>query len=83
MRQLIPFAEAREIILEYTISLDTDEVALMDGLSRVLAEPVIANNNLPPFNRSPLDGFAVCSLDTKLASEERPVPLQIIEEVPA
>jgi molybdopterin molybdotransferase len=83
MRQLVLFTEAREIILAYPVSLDTDEVALMDGLSRVLAEPVVASSNLPPFNRSPLDGFAVCALDTKLASEKEPVSLQVVEEVPA
>lgn len=83
MRQLIPFTEAREIILDYPMKLSVEEVKLMDGIGRVLAEPVTAGDNLPPFNRSPLDGYAFCTADTRLASQENPVALAIIEEVPA
>lgn len=83
MRQLITFAEAQEIILSYPIIMEVEKVNLTAALDRVLAEPVIADHSLPPFDRSPLDGFAVRSIDTQGANRDHPVVLEIIEEVPA
>ncbi|MDW7674401.1 MAG: molybdopterin molybdotransferase MoeA, partial [Bacillota bacterium] len=83
MRQLIPIDEARDIILQNPISLNHEKVCISNSLNRVLAEPIIARENLPPFNRSPLDGYAVCTSDLTTASEDNPITLNIIEEVPA
>jgi putative molybdopterin biosynthesis protein len=60
--------------------LDAEEVALADALGRVLAEDVRAELDVPGFDRSNMDGFAVRAQDTFGASEERPVRLRPLGE---
>ena len=61
--------------------LDTEEVPLAQALNRVLAEPVISKEDLPPFIRSTVDGYAVRAQDTFGASESLPSLLEIVGEV--
>jgi molybdopterin molybdotransferase len=61
--------------------LDTEEVPLAQGLNRVLAEPVVSKEDLPPFIRSTVDGYAVRAQDTFGASESLPSLLAIVGEV--
>jgi molybdenum cofactor synthesis domain-containing protein len=51
-------------------------VALADALNRVLAEDIVADSDLPPFDRSQMDGYAVRAEDTT----EAPVRLRIVGE---
>ena len=55
---MISLADAQNIILQHTPAPRREIVLLQDALQRVLAEPVTAGLNLPPFDRSPLDGYA-------------------------
>lgn len=55
---------AREIILARTSALPTEVVSLLDAGDRVLAEPLIANIDLPPFRASTMDGYAVIHSDS-------------------
>ncbi len=50
---------------------------------RVLARDIISKENIPPFRRSPYDGYALRAADTADASRETPVQLTVTEEVPA
>jgi molybdopterin molybdotransferase len=61
--------------------LKTEEIPLGEALSRVLAEPIIAKEDLPPFTRSIVDGYAVRARDTFGASESLPSLLEIVGEV--
>lgn len=61
----------------------TETVPLAEAGGRILAEPIVADAAVPPFDRSPLDGFAVRADDTVHASREHPVTLRIIETVGA
>ncbi len=61
--------------------LDPEEVALDRALNRVLAEPIVANEDLPSFIRSTVDGYAVQAQDTFGASESLPSLLEIVGEV--
>ena len=56
-RQLISIDEARERVLAEVRPLATERVPLSPG--RVLAEPAVAYEDLPPFDASAMDGFAV------------------------
>ena len=56
---LIDIATARERVLEHVRRLGAEEVALADALGRVLAEDVSAEEDLPPFDSSAMDGYAV------------------------
>ena len=62
---------------------ETDTVPLLDCAGRVLAEDVSAGFDNPPFDRSPVDGYAVRSADIAQASQENPAVLQVIGEVDA
>lgn len=57
------------------------EVALHDALGRVLAETVSAQADIPPFDNSAMDGFAVRADDLEAASTASAVRLPIVGEV--
>jgi len=61
--------------------LETEEVSLDDALFRVAAQPVKAAENVPGFDRSTMDGFAVRSMDTFGATETAPGLLRVKGEV--
>jgi molybdopterin molybdotransferase len=73
---MISVAEAIQIVIEQTQVLGTERVPIQDALGRVLAQDVIADTDLPPFDRSQMDGYAVRSEETKSA----PVRLRIVGE---
>jgi molybdopterin molybdotransferase len=59
------------------------EVPLDDALGLVTAAPVQARQDLPPFDNSAMDGFALRVEDTAGASEVAPVRLRVIGNAPA
>ena len=66
--RVVSFLEACAIVHQQSESLAAsapprETVALLDGLSRVLAEPVLADRDQPPFPRSTRDGFACRAAD--------------------
>ncbi len=61
--------------------LGVETVPVAAGLGRVLAEDVIAATDVPPFDRSVVDGFALRAADTLAASETHPVRLTLNAEV--
>ena len=75
--------EARAILYGLPSAPKTECVRLIDALGRVLAEDVVAEVPIPPFDRSPYDGYAIRAEDTDGASRETPITLQITEEIPA
>ncbi len=56
-------------------------ISLFKALGRVLAEDVVSSENIPEFNRSVVDGYAVKALETAGSSDSMPVFLQVIGEV--
>lgn len=60
---MVAVDEALRIVLENTPDLGTEEVALGDALGRVLAEDVCSDVEMPPFDRSMMDGYAVRAAD--------------------
>src|SRR5271167_4063173 len=61
--------------------LSAEEVVLADALGRVLADDVVAPLDVPGFDRSNVDGFAVRAEDTFGATEERPRTLRLTGEI--
>jgi len=82
-RQLIPFERAKQIILESIPSepAETEEIPIYKAYNRVLAEDIIAPFNVPSFNRSIVDGYAVRAEDTFGAEEEKPVKLKLVGRI--
>lgn len=83
MSKFISHIEARSRMLERVCPVDTEEVPLSRLSGRILAQNVTARESIPPFDRSPYDGYAFRSEDTAQASQEAPVTLRILEEIPA
>ena len=61
--------------------LGVEQVKLLDSLGRVLSANIVAEVDVPAFDRSNVDGFAVRSSDVFGADEEHPRPLQLTTEV--
>ena len=83
MKSSINFKDARQILLKLVEPVKTERVELASSAGRVLAEAITAAENVPPFDRSPYDGYAFRAVDSVNASRENPVTLKILEEVPA
>ena len=80
----ISVEQAMEQILQYTpVINETEEVELNKAGGRILAQDMVAEFNNPPFDRSPVDGYACKAEDLAGASSEHPVKLKVMEEVDA
>src|SRR2546427_7896624 len=73
---MIPVADAIQIVLDQTTSLPAESVALVDALGRIHAEDIVADSDLPPFDRAQMDGYAVRVADVA----ETPARLRIAGE---
>ncbi|HEY3425693.1 MAG TPA: gephyrin-like molybdotransferase Glp [Negativicutes bacterium] len=83
MRTSISLEEAQTVLLELVHPVQEGCVSLFDAVGSVLSQDIRANENLPPFNKSPLDGYALQAKDTEKAKLSTPVTLTVIEEVRA
>jgi len=80
---VVPADEARARFARHLdlAPLGSETVTLTDALSRVLAVDAIAPIDVPPFDRSMVDGFAVLAIDTIEASDAAPRRLFLNPEV--
>jgi len=62
--------------------LHSETCAISDVLGRVLAEEILSPQDLPEFDRSTMDGYAVRSADTFGAAESRPALLTLVGDIP-
>ena len=76
---MISVEEALSRLLEPLAALPPEQISLVDGLGRVLAEDVAARRTQPPFAVSAMDGYAVRAADLATI----PVELRVVAEVPA
>ena len=78
---LLPVADAERLIVERVAPVEgTETTALRDAVGRVLAEGIIAPVDVPPFDNSAVDGYAVRAADLQAAGETR---LAIVDRVTA
>jgi len=64
MGDLLSIEEALRLVLERARPLPSERVPVAEAAGRVLAEPAAASVDLPPFDSSAMDGFAVRAADT-------------------
>lgn len=76
-------AEALETILRGVAPLAAEERPLLDALGSVLAQDVASPVDLPPWDNSAMDGFAVRAADVRGASAHSPRVLRVVDDVPA
>ncbi|MGV3488058.1 MAG: gephyrin-like molybdotransferase Glp [Tuberibacillus sp.] len=82
-RNPIPVHTAVQRVSNYIRTLDTVEKNIDNCDGYILAASVIADHDIPPFDRSPYDGFAILAKDTAEATREHPVKLEVIEKIGA
>ena len=77
---MISVAEAIQIVKEQTRALQPEAIPLSAALGRFLAQDIIADSDLPPFNRAQMDGYAVRAADIQTATPESPSRLRVTGE---
>ncbi len=80
---MISADEALRIVLENVAPLGVERVSILAGLGRVLAEEIRSPRDIPAFDNSAMDGYAVRAADIATASESNPIALEVIETVGA
>jgi len=81
---LLSVEAARDLVLAaIPAALPAEEVPTDEALGRVLAAAVIATTDLPPWDNSAMDGYALRSADTAGATESVPVRLAVVGDVRA
>ena len=79
---VLPPDEARTLLFDHIKTLTNNEnLSVPDSLGRVTAQPVNAPHDLPSFQRSTMDGYAVKAKDTFGASSSLPAFLTVVGEV--
>ena len=60
---MITVSAALNHVLALAQPLAAEPIALQNAIGRILAQPVIADRNQPPFAASAMDGYAICAVD--------------------
>ncbi|WP_371371583.1 gephyrin-like molybdotransferase Glp [Sporomusa aerivorans] len=74
---------AQEILLNLVTVMPRERVPLQECWRRILGETVTSDMDFPPFDRSPLDGYALIADEVAAATPENPVILRQIDYIPA
>jgi len=82
-RTPIPVHEAVQRVMAYARQGEKEFISLENCYGRFLAEDLVADHDVPPFDRSPYDGFAIRAEDSFLASVDHPVEFEVIETIGA
>jgi molybdopterin biosynthesis enzyme len=81
-KSTLPIADALTILNDATTPiLRTERVPLADAHDRVLAEAIVATRDVPLFDRSAMDGYAVVAADTQHASPAAPARLRLLDRL--
>ena len=80
---MLSVEEARQQMLNTIPVLSTEKRDILNCAGYVLAEALYAAENIPPFDNSAMDGFAVRAADVQSATEAMPAVLSVIETIAA
>lgn len=80
---MINVDDAKKIILSKIRVLDSEKIDILASIGRILAGDICSDLNIPPFDNSAMDGYAVSSSDAAEASQQKPASLEVIEDLPA
>lgn len=75
--------EALSLVLSSISTLPAEDVPLLEALGRVLASEVVAQNDLPPFANSSMDGYAVRAIDVAGTTGGAGVTLRVAADIAA
>jgi len=80
---MINYEEARGLVLSASKTLPAETVPLAEALGKTLARNIKARENIPPFTKATMDGYAVRAEDTRAAGKDAAVELEVTEDLPA
>ncbi|HUN55910.1 MAG TPA: gephyrin-like molybdotransferase Glp [Smithella sp.] len=80
---MIPVEKALKTILAHFRPLGLEKINILDGRGRVIGENIFSPRDIPSADNSAMDGYAVRRADTKGAAKDKPLKLNIIEDIPA
>ena len=80
---LLSVEQALARILSHFQPVKTESLPLTEAAQRVLAVDIIAANDLPIFDNSSMDGFALRSADSTNAAPASPMTLRVVADIPA
>jgi molybdopterin molybdotransferase len=83
VRKPIKVEEAIERVMKWSYEGEKEYVSIEESFGRVLAEDIKATMDVPWFDRSPYDGYAICAAATENASASTPVLLEVVETIGA
>src|SRR5690625_3104195 len=82
-RKPIKVNQAIERVMEHAVAGEVCFVPIEESYGHFLGEDLIADHDVPPFDRSPYDGYAIRSQDTYQATRKKPVPIEVIGKIGA
>ncbi|PFW78672.1 molybdopterin molybdenumtransferase [Priestia aryabhattai] len=82
-RTPISIPEAIEKVMTYKRKGSIERVSITESYGRYLGEDIVADQNVPHFNKSLYDGFAVRAQDCVEVSSEHPVEFEVVSEIGA
>jgi molybdenum cofactor synthesis domain-containing protein len=80
-RELISSQDARQLISQIQLEPLILKLELKDALGKALVEDIVAQVDVPGFDRASMDGYAVCAKDTYMAREDKSVTLKLTGSV--
>ncbi|MBV8774871.1 MAG: molybdopterin molybdenumtransferase MoeA, partial [Deltaproteobacteria bacterium] len=78
---MISVDQALGIVLENVARLGAERVPIVHALGRVIAEEIRSPRDIPGFDNSAMDGYAVRAANIQAASESNPIRLKVLETV--
>lgn len=82
-RNPIPVKEAIQRIVKQQSTMPSQKVSLENSLGHILAEDIVATYDIPRFDKSPYDGFAIRSVDSQGASGQQRIEFEVIDHIGA
>ncbi|SHR44525.1 molybdopterin biosynthesis protein MoeA [Mycobacteroides abscessus subsp. abscessus] len=82
-RTPIQVGEAVKKVMSHSICGKQELVSINESYGRFLSEDLVATSDVPHFNRSPYDGFAIRSVDSAEASLSNPVEFEVVDHIGA
>ncbi len=81
--EMVSPEEALELVLSHVAPLATVTVPVLEAAGRVAAADLASDIDITPFDHSAMDGFCMRAAQLEGASEENPVELDVVAEIPA
>lgn len=75
--------EAFALVLEHTFLMDIETVPLFEAAFRFLGQDIVSDVDIPPFDNSAMDGYAIVSSSIREALKEKPISLPVSSEAKA